>query len=138
MTWLSQNWVWVLLVLGAVLYFGGAMRGHGHAGHGGGFAGLPGADGHHDHGSMGDGGAEGGATRASDVPQAAIDPVDGGAVRTNGALTSVYEGRIYYFSSKENRDRFESAPREYAHNAVGYPVRAASEPQDRPRRRGGC
>jgi len=48
------------------------------------------------------------------------------------------EGRIYYFSSKENRDRFEAAPREYARNAAGYPVRPADAQEDRPRRRGGC
>ena len=136
MNWLSQNWIWVALVIGAALYFGGAMRGHA-SGHGGLAAGI----GHGGHGGDKGRGADprtSGGPPADDAPQAAVDPVGGEAVRTSAALTSLYQGRIYYFSSKENRDRFEAAPQEYAHNAAGYPVRSAELPSDRPRRRGGC
>jgi YHS domain-containing protein len=134
MNWLLQNWIWVALAIGAALFFSGAMRGH--AGHGAGLGGLAGGMGHggHDIGH----GADRGDPPAAGGPQAAVDPVGGAAVRTSGALTSVYQGRIYYFSSRENRDRFEAAPQEYAHNAVGYPMRSAESDSDRPRRRGGC
>ena len=78
------------------------------------------------------------ARPAGSAPEAAVDPVGGEAVRTVQALTCVYEGKIYYFASKENRDRFEAAPQDYAHKAAGHPVRAAEAANERPRRRGGC
>jgi YHS domain-containing protein len=137
MNWLSQNWVWVILAIGAILFFSGAMRGHGQ-GHGGGLAGLPMGSGHAGHMGEAQRNDETVESRAGNAPQAAIDPVDGGAVRTASALTSVYQGRIYYFSSKENRDRFEAAPQEYAHNATGYPIEAPRAGDYSPRRRGGC
>jgi len=158
MDWLSQNWFWVLLAIGAAFYFlrGGVGRhsgGHGgglggHGGHGGGLGALLGGIGHGGHGSGHGGGGhdrgpEGhGEPRASrvpdDAPEAAVDPVSGEAVRTAQALTSVYDGKIYYFASKENRDRFEAAPPEYAHKAAGHPVRPAQAPHERPRGRRGC
>ena len=115
--------------------------GHGHAGgHGGGAGGLLGGLGGHGGHGGGHGGHDEQAERPGgpDAPEAAVDPVGGEAVRTAHALTSVYEGKIYYFASKENRDRFEAAPHEYAHKAAGHPVRSAEAPQERPRRRHGC
>ena len=141
MNWLSQNWIWVALAIGVALYFfGGVLRGRASA-HGGGFAGLPEKAGHGGH--AGEGGRDTYIEQrdpgfAANAHEAAVDPVGGEAVRTPNALTSLFEGRIYYFSSGENRDRFEAAPQEYAHNAAGYPVRSADSPEDRPRRRGGC
>ncbi len=141
MSWLAQNWVWVLIAA-AIAWFmfrGGHARGHGglggmlgglgHGGHGG-HVGHGG--GHGDHGGQPDTRPEG------SVPEAAVDPVGGEAVRTAQAPASVYQGKIYYFASKENRDRFEAAPQEYAHKAAGHPVRPAEAAYERPRRRGGC
>lgn len=141
MNWLAQNWIWVAVAIGAAFFFlrGGAGRhatGHGSMGHGAGHGGAPGAMGH---GADAGGGHQAQAQPpALSAPEAAIDPVGGEAVRTSGALTSVYQGMIYYFASKENRDRFEAAPQEYASKAAGHPVRAAGTEHERPRRRRGC
>lgn len=130
MTWLSQNWIWIALAIVAALYFGGARRGH--ASGRGGLVGHTGQIGHGADVERPD------SRPGASPPQAAVDPVGGEAVRISNALTSLYEGRIYYFSSKETRDRFEAAPQEYAHNASGYPVHSPDSQEDRPRRRGGC
>jgi YHS domain-containing protein len=124
MNWLSQNWYWVLLAIGVAVYFlrGGLGRhagGHGgHGRHGGGPGGLLGGGMGH-----GDGRAHGGGqsphrdeeprnSRApSDAPEAVVDPVSGEAVRTGQPLTSLYAGKVYYFASSENRDRFEAMPK---------------------------
>lgn len=139
MNWLSQNWVWVVLAIGAAFYFlRGGLGGHA-GGHGGGLGGLFGGMGHGGHGGgggHGDHGEQPDLPAASDAPEAAVDPVGGEAVRTAQALTSVYQGKIYYFASKENRDRFEAAPQEYAHKAAGHPVHSAESPRERPRGRG--
>ncbi|MHB1198426.1 MAG: YHS domain-containing protein [Polaromonas sp.] len=74
----------------------------------------------------------------SNAPEAAVDPVGGEAVRTAQALTSIYQDNIYYFASKENRDRFEAAPQEYAHKAAGHSIRPAETANEPPRRRRGC
>lgn len=53
MEWISANWIWLLLGLGAIGFLmfrrGGHGTGHGHAGHGGGCCGGMGMS-HHDHG----------------------------------------------------------------------------------------
>jgi len=138
MNWLSQNWIWVLLAIGVALYFfrgghGGLLGGMGHGGHGGG-------GGHGASGGFGHGGydKQPDSRATSNAPEAAVDPVSGEAVRTAQALTSVYQGKIYYFASKENRDRFEAAPQEYAQKAAGHAVRPAEAANERPRRRRGC
>ena len=144
MNWLAQNWVWVLIGI-AVAWFllrgsshsgrhGGLLGGLGHGGHGG----LLGGMGHGRHGGHGTPSGEPDTRPADSAPEAAVDPVGGQAVRTAQALTSVYQEKIYYFASKENRDRFEAAPQEYARKAVGHPVRPAEAAYERPRRRGGC
>jgi YHS domain-containing protein len=146
MNWLAQNWVWVVLGVGIAWFVlrgghGGLLGGLGHGGHGG-FGGPLGGLGHGGHGGLA--GGHGGyddqpeARAGASAPEAAIDPVGGEAVRTAQALTTVYQGKIYYFASKENRDRFEAAPQEYAHKAAGHPVRAPEAVDERPRRRGGC
>lgn len=130
MNWLGQNWIWVAIAIGVGFYFlrGGMGR---HAGdHGG-----PGGLGHAGHGGQPEGRA---LSAPPSAPEAAIDPVGGEAVRTSGALTSVYQGMIYYFASSENRERFEAAPQEYASKAAGHPLRPAEAAQERPRRRRGC
>jgi YHS domain-containing protein len=119
---LSQNWLWIVLALGAVAFFffrgsqgghgglgGFGLGGHGHGGHGYGGGGN-GNDGH----------GYGGGDRNQPAPQSseAVDPVTGLTVRPAEALTSVYQGRTYYFASKENRERFETSPQEYAGRAM--------------------
>ena len=137
MSWLTQNWVWVVVAIAIAWFFfrgrlGGALGGLG--GHGGGFGG---------HGS-GHGGGQGshdeqpGSARPANAPEATIDAVSGEAVVTAQALSTVYQGKIYYFASKENRERFEAAPQDYAPKAAGQPVRSAEPAYERPRRRGGC
>lgn len=61
---------------------------------------------------------------------AALDPVSGNPVRTDHALTAVFDGRTYYFESEDTRRRFEAEPQRYA---VAVPRRT-----ERPRRRRGC
>jgi YHS domain-containing protein len=94
MEWLGQNWVFILLVVGAILWM---RRGGMGCGHGGG----------HRHDGSGEGGhhPEAGPNK---------DPVSGQVVDPQTAVTSVYQGRTYYFATRENRDRFEEAPEQYA------------------------
>jgi len=125
MSWLTQNWVWVALAIGVGFYL---LRG-GLGGHVGGHGGLLGHGGH---------GGQPHNRSPANAPEAAIDPVGGEAVRTGTALTSVYQGKIYYFATKDNRDRFEGAPQEYAPKAAGHALRPAEAANERPRRRGGC
>lgn len=139
MTWLSQNWIWILLGIAIAWFamrrgFGGIHGGH-MGGHGAG--GLLGGMGHGGHGGGQDSEPRQPQT-SGEMPEAAVDPVSGEAVRTEHAVTSIYQGKIYYFASKENRDRFEAAPQDYAHKAAGHPVHSADRTEYRPRRRGGC
>lgn len=132
MNWLTQNWIWVAIALAiAWLVLRGSLGGHA-GGHGGEYIG---GMGHGAHGYVGEEGQPGRPTDAS-TPEAAIDPVSGEAVRTTNALTSIHEGKIYYFASRENRDRFEAAPHEYAQKAMGQPIRIAAS--ERHHHRGGC
>jgi YHS domain-containing protein len=43
-----------------------------------------------------------------------IDPVCGMTVATRTAKSSAYLGRVYYFHSRECRDKFEATPEAYA------------------------
>lgn len=124
MEWLSQNWLWILFVVGALLM----LRRHRH-----GFGGLSGRHGgHQDHGEPDD--SRGEQPRS----EAAVDPVSGNAVRTEGALTSVFRERIYYFQSPENRAQFEAAPERYARAAGGEAPGSEHAGGHKQRRRRGC
>lgn len=114
MNWLAQNWVWIVLAVGAIWLFsrgglaGCGMGGHGsHGGHSGGGAGpAPGGD----------------PMRNPDTtPEKAVDPVSGHEVLTARAMTAFYQGRVIYFESPENRQRFEAAPEQYARGATPRP-----------------
>lgn len=129
---LNQNWLWIGLALGAMVYFMFGGRGRfGHGGHGGfGHGGFGhGGFGHGEHHER-----DGRATPSDQAPAAVIDAVSGAAVRSADALTSVYRGQVYYFSSKDNRDRFEAAPDEFAAKAAGSSA-SSGEPSPSPRRR---
>jgi YHS domain-containing protein len=74
----------------------------------------------------GHGGHWGGATEnqgpfAGAGSEKAIDPVSGREVLTARALTAAYQGRIFYFDSPDNRQRFEAAPEQYARHAAPAP-----------------
>jgi YHS domain-containing protein len=123
MTWLAENWVWLLLGIGAVWMFsrgglaGCAMGGHGsHAGHGG------------KTGSAAGESAAGtpGLPRAQAIPDKAVDPVSGQEVLPSHAMTAAYQGRLYYFESDQTRHTFEQAPQQYVPNAA-----AASQERQR-------
>ncbi|MFZ5510276.1 MAG: YHS domain-containing protein [Pseudomonadota bacterium] len=125
MEWLSQNWVWILFAVVVLLMFrrhgfGGLLGGHGHHG------------GQHDQGE----GHEGHDERPR--TEAAIDPVSGNPVRIEGALTSVFRGRVYYFQSQENRVLFEASPERYAGAARGEALADEQAARSRPHRRRGC
>jgi YHS domain-containing protein len=126
MDWLTQNWVWILLAIGAVWMFSrGGMAGCGMGGGHGGHAGRGG--GAAPDGSSSDAAQSGGV--AATIPEKALDPVSGHEVLTAHAVSAVYQGRFFFFESGENRQRFEAAPQRYASNA--------QPPQPR-RRHGGC
>lgn len=115
----------VLNSMGHGGFFGGVLGGMSHGGHGG-------------HGEHDDTAAPSSNPPAG-VPDAAIDPVSGEALSTARALTSVFQGKIYFFASKESRDRFEAAPQDYAQKATGHPLTPADGVYtQRPPRRRGC
>jgi YHS domain-containing protein len=43
-------------------------------------------------------------------PETDVDPVCGKTVHTDKAKPSVHDGMVYYFCSRECRERFEAAP----------------------------
>lgn len=47
------------------------------------------------------------------APATDIDPVCRKTVNTDTAKSTVYAGKVYYFCSNEDRDRFEAAPQRY-------------------------
>lgn len=113
MEWLSQNWGYLLLLVGVILFmrFGGMG------------CGIGGRRAHSSHG-------------AHDTPVESSPPVDPISRRTVDPATAVatmFQGRAYYFESRENRDRFEAAPESYAEPAGG----AQSEQRHR-HHGGGC
>jgi YHS domain-containing protein len=101
MTWLSENWLLVLLIGGVLIFL---MRRGGMGGMGCGMGG------HGSHDS-----AQHGSHRGGDhADSQKIDPVSREPVADDGAISSVYRGRIYRFASRQNRDQFEAAPERFA------------------------
>ena len=129
----NLNWTWILIAV-AILAFFFLRRGHGGFGHGSG-----GGFGHGHHGGHDRSGHDRDQNRPPPTPpEAGIDPVSGAAIPTAGAITSVHQGMTYFFASKENRDRFESAPEDYAGKTQGVTA-GDSESAERPHHRhGGC
>ncbi len=99
MDWLTQNWTYLLLFLGVFLL----MR---FSGMGCGMGGRRAEPGHRHE-----------AEPAKDEAVTATpttDPVSLRPVDPASAVATVYQGRAYYFESRENRERFEAAPEQYA------------------------
>lgn len=128
MNWLAQNWIWLAVAIGVIWVLMRTDRAHGHAGAGL----LARLDGDHSHAGHSP------APQPWTAPEAAIDAVTGEAVGVAQALSTVYQEKIYYFASKESRERFEAAPQEYASKVAGQPLRAAVPANEPRRRHGGC
>ncbi len=115
MQWLEQNWLLVLLGAGVIFFMmrgGGMGCGMGGGGHRGGHGGAS----PHDHGP-------------APMQAQAVDPVSGRPVDPSTAVSTVYRGVPVYFESRENRDRFEATPGQFA-------LPQAQQPQSH--RHGGC
>ncbi|VCJ27955.1 YHS domain-containing protein [Burkholderia pseudomallei] len=95
MQWLSQNWFWIVLALGVFLL----MRRGGMSCGMGGYRRGP-----HEHRSQ-----------EAGLPH---DPVNGRSVDATHALTSIFDGRTYYFESEESRAEFNREPQRYAGGGV--------------------
>lgn len=125
MNWITQNWIWILFGIGALLLLRrtGCFGGTHHAQQGSG----RGGDNQHDHSSQ------------SAKAEAPVDPVSGKVVANGRAVTSVYQGRVFYFETAANRQRFEASPEQYAIASAGQslPNDPATE-RAKSRRRGGC
>ncbi|WP_447954082.1 YHS domain-containing protein [Sphingopyxis chilensis] len=125
---LTQNWSWILIVLAVVAaFFFFVRRGRRHGG-----SDFDGNRRHRRQRDLEDADRGGVPRPQQQLPDSVVDPVSGAAVRTAGAITSVYQGKAYYFASKENRDRFEAAPQDYANKVQGIPMAGNA---DRPRSR---
>lgn len=126
MEWLSQNWLWIVLAIGGFFLLtrmggmGGCGIGHSRRRDDDGRETVPPAAGNH--------------------PGTLFDPVSRHAfVAGNMPFSTVYDGRAYYFESRENRDSFEADPGKYVRgSATAGEVIEADRETDRPRRRGGC
>lgn len=143
MNWLAQNWIWILLGLAVlvVLVVLGRGRFHGRGGlshHGSGGAHYGGGGYSAATGPQGSGHGDQ-HSQHPEQPGLAIDPVTRQDVSTAAALTSIYQGRIYYFTSAESRQRFEASPAQYAREGLGHSLGPAQSTEPPPRRRrGGC
>lgn len=114
MDWLTQNWIWILVLIGAYLLFF-RRRHHGFGGTGG----------HHGHDRE---------PGPAQIGRTATDPVSGRSLDAQHAITTYFRGRVYFFENEENRRRFEAAPEDFAKNAEGLdPARS-----QRGHRRHGC
>lgn len=98
MQWLTQNWIWIVVAISIFLL----MR---RGGIGGGRHGR-----HIENGQHGNDGTE----QKNDLDSGPKDPISGERVNLEGAINSMFKGRVYYFSSKENREKFEASPAQFA------------------------
>ena len=80
----------------------------------------------HDHGGKRtDGGdaSTGGQEMRWVPPRKDVDPVCGTTVPTDAAKSSIFEGNVYYFCSRECREIFEAAPEHYLGRGVSQDPR---------------
>lgn len=95
MQWLAQNWIWIVFAIGVLLLMRRSGMRHGHS------RGNDGPTLHHED------------SRDRDDSQSK-DPVSGERINPETAVNVLYQGRVYYFVSRENRDKFEATPAQYA------------------------
>lgn len=98
MEWLALNWIWIVFAVGILLLMRRGGMGRGMGGHG------------HAHG----------ASRHEEqhhVDNRPKDPVSGEEVNPETAVNAMYQGRVFYFASRENREKFEASPAQYAASA---------------------
>lgn len=105
MDWLSQNWIWIALAVGAWFVMsrmgiGGCGMGH-TGGHGS------------NQGQSGPGGVVHPSANQTLVRTNPVDPVTRRTLPADPAISSVYRGHAYYFENRENRDAFERDPEKY-------------------------
>ncbi len=98
MQWFSQNWIWIVFAIGIFLLIRrggmGCGMGHGHP--------------HHQRESN---------DRPTNPDSSPKDPVNGAIVNPESAVNAMYQERVYYFSSRKNRDTFDAKPAQYAARA---------------------
>lgn len=128
MDWLSQNWLWITLAIGA-FFFMTRMHGHG--------TGRFSSHRYNDDDNRRDTVPPASGNRPGNL----FDPVSGHGFVAGGApISTVYHGRAYYFENRENRDSFETDPEKYmaGSSGVGAPIGAGSEDQQPKHRHHGC
>lgn len=124
MNWVSQNWIWIALAVGAFFF----MTRMGRRGMGRSMR--------HNQGTVQDG-------LSPDVeasPRTVFDPVSKHSVVGGTTISSIYRDRAYYFENRENREAFEAAPEKYVAGmaSAGQEIGAGRD-NDRPRHhRHGC
>jgi YHS domain-containing protein len=101
MEWLLRNWIWIFFAVGVFLLMrrGGLACGMGHGGH----AQTP----------------RDSADQIANSDNGPKDPISGARVNSEGSVNSMYQGRLYYFETRENRDKFEASPAQYASATAG-------------------
>lgn len=69
-----------------------------------------------------------------------FDPVSHRMLPDVTAVASVYQGRIYYFEDRANRDVFEAEPEKYVagSQAIGQQISAPGQPGGHPKQGHGC
>lgn len=117
---MSLNWLWIAIAIAVVFYFFDGILVQNTGGHRTDSRNLPDGPPLGGHASRAEHGVQTASGSNANAPDAAIDPVGGEPLSTARALTSLHQGRVYYFSNKENRDRFEASPEEYAAKVAGY------------------
>jgi YHS domain-containing protein len=130
MEWLSQNWLWIVFLVGGYFLMSrmgmGCGMGHSHG---------------HNHASGGHGNsAHNGARDHTAEPVKLFDPVSQHMLPAETAIASVHQGQVYYFEDRANRDAFESEPEKYLAGApaIGQTIAASVAPANQTHRSHGC
>jgi YHS domain-containing protein len=129
MDWLLQNWLWIVVLVGAYFMMSrmgmgcgmGHSHGHGHS---------------RGHGS----GTNSGSNEKGMGTIELFDPVSQHMLAAATPIASVHQGHIYYFEDRANRDAFESEPEKYLAGApaIGQEIGASAAPANQTHRSHGC